>query len=199
MQTVDFFIFSDIIYFMSSETNRNLEGTYHMNIEIYPLEKIVVDGVSVYLGMEQSAVEAAIGKGRLVGKRYYYYGSEMAIDYSENNTVKFIEFLGGIDGSLHPVIYGVSAFDTLADELVNLLRQKNDGEINDSEKGYSLAFLNISVGVYRERIPSDVMEMIEEMKADGIPTEDNEDIAEEMRKANHWATIGVGVAGYYQC
>ena len=168
-----------------------------MNIEIYPLEKIVVDGVSVYLGMEQSAVEAAIGKGRLVGKRYYYYGSEMAIDYNENNTVKFIEFLGGIDGSLHPVIYGVSAFDTLADELVNLLRQKNDGEINDSEKGYSLAFLNISVGVYRERIPSDVMEMIEEMKADGIPTEDNEDIAEEMRKANHWATIGVGVAGYY--
>ena len=170
-----------------------------MNIEMYPLEKIVVDGVSVYLGMEQSAVEAAIGKGRLVGKRYYYYGSEMAIDYSENNTVKFIEFLGGIDGSLHPVIYGVSAFDTLADELVNLLRQKNDGEINDSEKGYSLAFLNISVGVYRERIPSDVMEMIEEMKADGIPTEDNEDIAEEMQKANHWATIGVGVAGYYPC
>ena len=169
-----------------------------MNIEIYPLEKIVVDGVSIYLGMEQSVVETSIGKGQLLGKRYYYYGNEMAIDYSENKTVEFIEFLGGIDGSLHPVIYGVSAFDILADELVNLLRQKNDGEIDDSEQGYSLAFLNISVGVYRERIPSEVMEMIEEMKADGIPTENNKDVAEEMQKANHWATIGVGVTGYYQ-
>ena len=169
-----------------------------MNIEIYPLEKIVVDGVSIYLGMDQSAVETAIGKGQLIGKRYYYYDNDMAIDYSENKTVEFIEFLGGIDGSVHPVIYGISAFDTLAGELDGLLRQKNNGEVDDTEQGYSFAYLNISVGVYRERRPSDVMEMIEEMKADGIPTEDNEDVAAEMRKADHWATIGVGVAGYYQ-
>ena len=171
-----------------------------MNIEIYPLEKVMIDGVPIYLGMDQSAVETAIGKGQFVRirNRYYYYGNEMAIDYSENKTVDFIEFLGGIDGSVHPVIYGVSAFDALADELADLLRQKNDGEIDDSEQGYSLAFLNISVGVYRERRPSDVMEMIEEMKADGISTEENEDVAEEMRKANHWAAIGMGIDGYYQ-
>lgn len=169
-----------------------------MNIEIYPLEKIVINGVPIYLGMEQSAVEAAIGKGQLVRKRYYYFENDMAIDYDSNKTVKFIEFLGGIDGSVHPVIYGVSVFDTLADELVKLLQQKNDGEIDESEQGYSYTFLNISVGVYRETRPSDVMEMIEEMKADGIPTENNEDVAEEMRKANHWSTIGVGVAGYYK-
>lgn len=122
----------------------------------------------------------------------------MAIDYGDDNTVEFIEFLGGIDGSLHPVIYGVSAFDTAADELADLLRQKNGGEIDDSEQGYSLCFLNISVGVYREIRPSDVTEMIEEMQSDGIPVENNEDIASEMRRADHWATIGVGVAGYYR-
>lgn len=175
-----------------------LKGGFNINIEIYPLEKVVIDGISIYLGMNQSAVEAAIGKGEPVEKRYYYYNNDMAIDYNDNNTVEFIEFLGGIDGSLHPVIYGVSAFDTLADELADLLRQKNDGEIDDSEQGYSFAFLNISVGVYREIRPYDVNEMIEEMKADGIPVENNEDVAAEMRKANHWATIGVGVAGYYQ-
>ena len=59
-------------------------------------------------------------------------------------------------------------------------------------------FSNISIGVYREIRPADVLEMMEEMKADGIPTEDNEDLAADMRRANHWATIGVGVAGYYQ-
>ena len=169
-----------------------------MNIEIYPLEKVVFDGVPIYLGMDQSAVEAAMGKGQLVGKRHYYYNNDVAIDYSDNKTVEFIEFLGGIDGSVHPVIYGVSAFDTPADDLANLLRQRNDGEINDSEQGYSFTFLNISVGVYRELRPSDVTEMIEEMKADGISAEDNEDVAQEMRRANHWAAIGVGVAGYYQ-
>ena len=68
----------------------------------------------------------------------------------------------------------------------------------DTERGYSLAFLNISVGVYREIQPSDVMELIEEMKANGISTEDNEDIAKDMRRANHWSTIGIGVAGCYR-
>lgn len=168
-----------------------------MRIEIYPLDKVVIDGNSICLGMERAAVEAAIGKGQFVGHRYYYYNSDMAIDYKDEK-VEFIEFLGGIDGSLHPQIYGVSAFDTPAEELIRILQQKNDGEIDDSEQGYGFAFLNISVGVYREMRPSDVAEMIEEMKADGIPTENNEDVQSELRKTNHWATIGIGAAGYYQ-
>ena len=40
--------------------------------------------------------------------------------------------------------------------------------------------------------------MIEKMKADGIPTEGNEDLEHDMQRANHWTTIGVGVVGYYQ-
>ena len=169
-----------------------------MNIEIFPLNKVRVDGVSVGLGMERSAVENAIGTGQLIGKRYYYYNNELAIDYNENGTVEFIEFLGGSEGYLQPIIYGVSAFGTNAEEVVELLKQKNDGEITDTEQEYSYSFSNISVGVYREIRPSDILEMIEEMKANGIPTEDNEDLAADMRRANHWATIGVGVAGYYR-
>ena len=88
-----------------------------MNIEIYPLEKVIFDGTPVYLGMEQFAVESIIGKGQLIGKRYYYFNNEMAIDYSQSGTVEFIEFLGGIEGTLRPVIYEVSAFDVEADEL----------------------------------------------------------------------------------
>ncbi len=168
-----------------------------MKIEIYPLDKILIDVIPVYLGMDQSAVEAVIGKGQLIGKRYYYYDSEMAIDYDDSKRIEFIEFLGGIDGSLRPVIYGVSAFDAHADELTDLLLRKNNGEVVDTEQGYSYAFPNISVGIYREIRPSDVAEMIEEMKADGITTENNEDLANDMRKAMHWATIGIGVAGYY--
>ncbi len=169
-----------------------------MNIEIVPLEKVVIDGIPVYLGMKQSAVEAAIGKGQIAGKRHYFFDSNLAIDYDESKTVEFIEFLGGIDGPLRPILYGVSVFESPADELVDLLRQKNGGEIDDTERGYSFAFPNIGVGIYREIRPSDVAEMIEEMKADGISTEGNEELAKDMRRANHWATIGIGAAGYYR-
>lgn len=169
-----------------------------MQIEIYPLEKVVIDGVSICLGMERAAVEAAIGGGECVRKRHYYYDSEMAIDYSDDGKVEFIEFLGGIDGVLHPSIYGVSAFDAPADELAMLLKEKNGGQIHDSEAEYSRAYLNISIGVYRETIPTDVIAMIEEMKADGVTVENNEDVQAEQRKANHWAAIGVGAVGYYR-
>ena len=169
-----------------------------MKIEIFPLEKVVFDGVSLCLGMEQSEVENAIGIGQLIGKRYYYYNNDLAIDYSENDTVEFIEFLGGVEGSLQPFVYGLSVFGTNAEELAELLKQRNGGKISDTENGYSYSFENISVGVYREIRPSDVLKMIDEMKANGIPTENNEDVAADLRRASHWATIGVGVAGYYQ-
>lgn len=169
-----------------------------MNIEIFPLDKVVFEGNAVCFGMERSIVENAIGTGQVIGNRIYYYNNELAIDYSKNNTVEFIEFLGGVDGILQPTIYGISAFEACADELVEVLKDKNNGIINDTEQGYSYSFLNISVGVYREIRPSDVLEMIEEMEADGISMVDNEDIIADIRRANHWATIGVGIKGYYQ-
>ena len=39
--------------------------------------------------------------------------------------------------------------------------------------------------------------MIEEAKSDGNPMPDDE-IQYEMKRANHWATIGCGNIGYYQ-
>lgn len=167
-----------------------------MKIEIYPLDKVVIDGAAICLGMERSAVEAAIGKGQLIGKRCYYFNSEMAIDYS-NHKVEFIEFLCGADGMLKPAIYGISAFETQANDLLAVLKEQNNGEIGDHENGYSYQFQNISVGVYREAVPEEIKEMIEEAASIGAPMSADE-IENEMKRANHWATVGVGVAGYYQ-
>ena len=179
-----------------SETNLNLKENFGMKIEIYPLDKVVIDGVEIFLGMEQSAVETAIGKGQLIGKRCYYFNSEMAIDYS-NNKVEYIEFMCGVDGMLKPAIYGISAFETQANDLFEVLKERNNGAIGDNENGYSYQFQNISVGVYRESVPEEIKEMIEEAVSFGEPMSDHE-IEYEMKRANHWATIGVGVAGYYQ-
>lgn len=169
-----------------------------MDIKLYPLDRIEIDNTAISLGMARGAVEAAIGAGQTIGKRHYYYHNDMAIDYNADDRVEFIEFLGGVDGSLKPVIFGVSAFDANADQLAQLLKEGNGGELTDNEQGHSYLFPNISVSVYREITPADVAEMIEEMQADGIPTENNIDLEHDKRRAGHWSAIGIGVAGYYR-
>ncbi len=170
-----------------------------MRVEIYPLDRVELDGRCIRLGMKRSEAEALIGAGQVVrGNEHYYCQNEMKVVYDKDEKVEFVEFLGGIDGQLKPMIYGVSAFNADAEKLVELLTQKNSGDVRDAEQGYSYQFMKISVGLYREIRPQDVLEMIEEMKADGIPTEGNEDLEADRRRAGHWVTIGFGVSGYYE-
>ena len=92
----------------------------------------------------------------------------MAVDFSEDNsTVEYIEFLGGNDGKIQPEIYGVKAFQISADELTDILVQNNGSDMDDSD-GASVAYNEISVGIYRET------------------------------SGNHWDTIGIGVKDYYR-
>ena len=47
-----------------------------MNIQIVPLDKVIFDNISIYFGMENSAVELALGLGEVVGNRCYYFNGE---------------------------------------------------------------------------------------------------------------------------
>ena len=67
--------------------------------------------------------------------------------------------------------------------------------IDDTENGYSYAYLNLEIGIYRESTLESIQADIEDMKKDGV--EDPDYIEEQMRKANHWATIGIWKKGYY--
>lgn len=166
-----------------------------MIINIVPLKKIEIDGKSVELGMTKEQVVEILGAGEL-SARHYFYDYELAIDYDENNTVEFIEFLGGIEGTLHPVIYEKPVFESNADEIFEILKQHNNGEIDDGENGYSYSFIETSVGIYRTSTHESIQHDIEDMKADGVY--DQEYVDEELKKANHWATIGIGKKNYYK-
>lgn len=165
-----------------------------MAIEIIPLTGIIIDDVTIKLGMKKSQVIEALGNG-VQEHRHFYYDNELAFDYDANDCVEFIEFLGGIEGGLKPYIYGISAFESDANEVILVLRERNNGVIINDENGYSYGFRNISVGIYRTATLESVQQDIEDMKADGEYCQ--EYIDEEMIKANHWATIGIGIAGYY--
>ena len=144
-------------------------------------------------------MEALLGPAESADNRAWYYAeSELRLDFDQSGRLEFIEFLGGLEGTLQPTVYGLPAFQTGADELIEELTRHNDGPVDDSEQGYSYAFLNISVGVYRSILPQDVQELIAEMEENGIPTRGNPDVERDRRRAEHWETIGIGLSGYYQ-
>ena len=168
-------------------------------LELIPLEGLRLGNTLLPLSASKEQVETLLGPAEVVhGSRWYYVKSDLSVSFDPSGQVEFIEFLGGLEGRLQPTIYGLPAFQTGADELIEELTRRNDGPVDDHEQDYSYAFLNISVGVYRSILPKDVQEMIAEMEADGIPTRNNPDLERDKRRAEHWETIGIGVAGYYQ-
>ena len=159
-------------------------------IIVKPLEGIEWNGKNILFGSTKKDVENVLGKSESKKESYYYFDSTLRFDFDENGELEFIEFLGGIECSVHPVIYGTDAFTGMTDEIYDLLKKNNGGCVIDEECGYAYAFVNISVGVYREVIPED----IEEMEEEGVLPEDLE---EEKKLAYHWATLGIGKKGYY--
>ncbi len=146
-----------------------------MKVEVFPLEKITIDNKEIMLGMNIDEVQKLIGIPDRVfsncdgeSGRHYYFDSELVLDFDESGLLEFIEFLGGIDGNLRPYLYGVSAFETSADELLKMIMEQDD-EVDDSEADYCYCFLNVSIGLWRQ---------------------DNQN--------KHWDTIGIGVDKYYR-
>ena len=168
------------------------------NIKIIPLAGIELNEVTIALSSSREHVKNLLGEPYGTWKSsLFYFNNELRFDFDNDGNLSFIEFLGGVDGELQPTIYGVYAFQSKADDLYNILSEKNHGDIDDRENGYSYGFLNISVGVFRPSVPEDVEDMVAEADGGGAPMDEKE-IEYEMRKANHWATIGIGIEDYYR-
>ena len=171
---------------------------YDAPLELLPLKGLGLGEQLLPLSASREQVEALLGPAEEVQENQWYYAeNELRLDFDPSGKVEFMEFLGGPEGRLQPTIYGLPAFQTGADGLIEELTRRNDGPVDDSEQGYSYAFLNISVGVYRSILPRDVRELVAEMEANGIPTCNNPDVERDRRRAEHWETIGIGTAGYY--
>ena len=108
-----------------------------MDIKLIPLEKMILDGKEIRLGEKKQAVISVLGEPEHIHENYgggswrhYYFDSELAIDFDQNDCLEFIEFLGGHYGKLRPYIYGISVFDTKDADVVKILsdlKRKNTG------------------------------------------------------------------------
>lgn len=170
---------------------------------LLPLTGVEWKGHRVSFGDPRARVEEVFGAPSEVKNSYYYFDSQLRFDFDADGKVEFIE-CGGPGGTLKPQICGVSAFETDAQELLDLLERENAGDVDDSEAGYCYAFRDISVGVWRETTPEDVEAMIASMRAvkDNVTALVSGDIAaaveEERRRAGRWGSIGIGRSDYYR-
>ena len=166
---------------------------------IHPLVGIEWDGKKINLGDSLDQVKDILGDAEV---RYensaYYFATDLRIDYDVNCCVEFIEFLGGVDGSIQPVIYGEKVFQINAMKAYRILKEQNDGEIVDEDEGYSYTFKNIGIGVYRENTPDTIDITITKLREKGIFMTENDNLKEERRLASHWSTIGLGSKEYYK-
>lgn len=164
--------------------------------KVTPLVGIEWEDKCLRLGDTEEQVRAVLGEPES-GEDFFYFDSDLAIRFDENQTVAFIEFIGGIDGAIQPEIYGVRAFEEDADMVFGLLREKNGDAIDDSEADYCYAFLNTSVGVYRDSTPKDVADMILEIQKKGLDPATHENVKLEKKLAQHWSALGIGKQGFY--
>lgn len=162
-------------------------------VTVIPLTGIQFGESLLEFNMTGSEVKEILGEPQYVRERqWYYFHSELRIDFDEDNIVEFIEFLGGREGCIQPLIYGLSAFECDELELYCELERHTEGEIADEDgAGHCCIFFDINAGVYREVSPGDVFEMEKE----GLF---GEELEAERQRAQHWETLGIGRIGYYK-
>ena len=112
--------------------------THKIKAIINPLEGIILDDKKILMGMSKSEVISLLGNADIWESCYYYFDNELAIDFDESDKVQFIDFLGGKNGCIKPYIYGMAAFDSNADDLVEVLKSHNSDRIEDDGNGYSV-------------------------------------------------------------
>lgn len=131
-----------------------------MKIELFPLEKAVVDGHNIPLGADKSTVEEILGAGEEVNNRAYYFDSNFCVEYDAAKKVSFIEVTcDNPKSTVTTTIYGEDVMKNGADRILQILTEKNHGRVAD-KNGYSYIFYKLSVGIYRELTPDDYRDLI---------------------------------------
>ena len=113
--------------------------------------------------------------------------------------LEFIEIISGpYPKAIEPILYDVNPFVLLANELVDLLTQKNGYDIDYSEVPVCYAFRSISVGIFREFSEETAQQNIKEAKENGVYEDEKLWLLNDLEKSKHFWTIGIGMKGYYE-
>ena len=179
-------------------TNSNMSMT---KIELNPLKGIHITEVgTLEFGMTANEVKEILGQPEQ-GEDFqlFYYSKELRLDFNSQKCLEFAEIISGpYPKNIEPVLYDINPFTLSANELVDLLAQKNGSDIDCSEAPECYAFRSISVGVFREFSEEDVQQSIKESKENGMYDDEKKWLLEDLEKSKHFWTVGIGIKDYYE-
>lgn len=168
-------------------------------ITLKPLEGVSVNDKKINFGQTKKEIIALLGNPDHEEEEQLYYDSlDIRFDFDENGLLEFAECQGPYSENSEFSIYEIDPFKLQDKELLELLTNKNNGEIDSFEAPYSYSFLEISVGIWRASTPKDIESTITEMKEDGTYEESKEIMDQDLEKSKYFWTIAVGKIDYYK-
>ena len=170
-------------------------------IILYPLKGIEFESKKMLeLGTSKVEIIKSLGKPSSgTDKQMFYDNLELRIDIDNSKNIEFIEFIyGPFPEKTEIELYGINPFKTNSTDLIEILIENNNGEIDSSEEPYCFAFLESSIGIFRDSCESDIDEMISELKENGEYSENEEWVLDDKEKAKYFWTVGLGIKDYYK-
>lgn len=137
--------------------NINLQNTKIYKIELFPLDRLVINDINIYLGKNKDQLKL-LGEPNFVKKYpkelgggfgYYFFNSNLYFECDNNLNIECVEIRRDDNNDdWKPIIYGISVFDTKMKDLYNALKKYNNGRINEDVE--SVDFLEISTAIWKD-------------------------------------------------
>ncbi len=160
------------------------------------------DGIEIIsIGDEREFVNKRV-KGFTVyeGRKIDYYTEfGFHIHYDDENIVEAIEIMFDMQGVF--VLYDKNPHTTEIQEMVEILKAKNNGETNPIDEPEDYMFLELSLGIFRSSTPEEFEKYIEETKKENPDDFKNgtpEWMLEDFEKTRYFQTCLIGNKDYFR-
>lgn len=168
-------------------------------IFLIPLEGAIVNNAKILFQLPKEEIVNLIGEpNEIIDNQYFYNDLDFRLDFDDNNQLEFMECQGPYSETSDFKLYDINPFALSDDELIQLLNEKNNGEVDDFEAPNSYSFMEVSVGIWRASSPSDIEDTIAEMKKNNEYNNSEAIMLQELEKSRHFWSIGIGRENYYK-
>lgn len=117
-----------------------------LNVHLNPLVGIKLDSIGeILLGDSKEKVKKLLASPIINKNSFYYYNSELRIDFDTNENVEFIQCLGGKSREfINPYIFNLEVFNTNINDLIEFIKNNIDSQLT-CNSSYNYIFSNINV------------------------------------------------------
>lgn len=163
-------------------------------ITLHPLLGIDIEAVgSLRFGQPRSAVAELLGAPAERSDRVDYYPERgLHVYYDFEQAIEFFDIPDAFDSRCQVRLYGINPFALKAEDLLHLLREKNQGEVRDRNAPHSYRFLELSLNVWRDVSEEEVLALLAEFP------QSREHLLPELAKAPYFWAIGIGAKDCYR-